>query len=157
MPQVYAAGRISACPTPPTQAPPSAGEHAIPLAHGREALLFVPARLARPGSLLVMLHGAGGRPGQALSAVRGVAARQGVLVLAPLARAGTWDVIRGGFGPDVALLNETWPGPSIGFRSSARRSAGFPTARPTLFRSGWGMATSSATCWPFRPASLPRA
>jgi phospholipase/carboxylesterase len=35
----------------------------------------------------------------------GLADEHGILLLAPDSRAATWDVIRGGFGPDVAFLD----------------------------------------------------
>jgi phospholipase/carboxylesterase len=38
------------------------------------------------------------------------AGRRGVLVLAPDARTLTWDVIRGGFGPDVAFVDRALAG-----------------------------------------------
>jgi phospholipase/carboxylesterase len=50
-----------------------------------------------------MLHGSGG---DAAGAVRLIdAATSDVLVLAPDSRGATWDVIRSGFGPDVAFLD----------------------------------------------------
>jgi predicted esterase len=52
-----------------------------------------------------MLHGAGGSATQVLPMVRDAAERHGVLVLAPDARDATWDVIRGGYGPDVAFVD----------------------------------------------------
>ena len=54
--------------------------------------------------LLVLLHGAGG----GAEDWRGFATRLGEMGIAALAvdsRVGSWDVIRGGFGPDVAFLD----------------------------------------------------
>jgi predicted esterase len=79
----------------------------MPAGLGGEAALFVPSGYlaAKPAPLMVMLHGAGGRPDDALSMVRSQAERDGVFLLAPGSRASTWDVIRGGFGPDLRLLD----------------------------------------------------
>jgi phospholipase/carboxylesterase len=79
-----------------------------PLDDGSAALLFVPgdAATTAPSPLLVMLHGAGGSALNSLSIVRAEAERQGVLVLAPKSRSATWDVLQGGFGPDVAAIDQ---------------------------------------------------
>ena len=83
-----------------------AGTSALGLARGRDALVHVPAGLARdrPAPLLVLLHGAGSTGAAMLDALTG-AELPGV-VLAPDSRGRTWDVILGGFGPDVAFLDE---------------------------------------------------
>lgn len=71
------------------------------------AQLYVPPsyRPEHPVALVVMLHGAGGAPAQALGFMQRAADRDGFLVLAPQSVAETWDVIRGGFGPDVARID----------------------------------------------------
>ena len=56
--------------------------------------------------LLVMLHGAGGRAISALSIVRAEAQRRRVVVVAPKSSSVSWDVLRGGFGPDVATIDQ---------------------------------------------------
>jgi phospholipase/carboxylesterase len=53
-----------------------------------------------------MLHGAGGRAINALSIVRAEAQRRGVIVVAPKSSSASWDVLRGGFGPDVATIDQ---------------------------------------------------
>ncbi len=52
-----------------------------------------------------MLHGAGELATDVLPMVREAAERHGVLVLAPDARDVTWDVIRGGYGPEVRFID----------------------------------------------------
>ena len=86
---------------------PAAGTFPIGLGHTRDGLLHVPTSWSaeEPGPLLVMLHGAGGSAAQVLPAVREAAERHGVLVLVPDSRDTTWDVIRGGYGPDVAFID----------------------------------------------------
>ena len=78
------------------------GEHALGLGgnSGRDGLLIVPKsyRPDVPAPLAVILHGAGGSARRVLSFF-GVADELGVIVLAPESRGGTWDAIRGSFGP----------------------------------------------------------
>jgi len=99
-------GRLDSRPTTePTAAPPGPGVTRLQLGPGAEALLAVPPGepVARP--LLVFLHGAGGNAEHGMAAVGELAAERGVLVLAPSSAAGTWDLIAGGLGRDVAVLD----------------------------------------------------
>jgi phospholipase/carboxylesterase len=82
------------------------GEHRLDLDRGRDGVLYVP-RGVQPGApvpLAVMLHGAGGA-GDAMRFTFALADQFGVPVLAPDSRGRTWDVILGGFGPDVEFIN----------------------------------------------------
>jgi phospholipase/carboxylesterase len=97
-------GRLDARPTrEPTGMRPPPGVSALDLGPGAEVLLAVP-----PGEvhgLLVFFHGAGGSAANALQAVGDPAAARGVAVLAPTSTAATWDLIAGGLGRDVAVLD----------------------------------------------------
>lgn len=90
--------------TPSTSIAP--GEHKLGLDSVRDGLLRVPARYRPdvPAPVAVLLHGAGGRA-QRIVSLLGVADTLGIVVLAPESRDGTWDVIRGDFGPDVAFVD----------------------------------------------------
>jgi phospholipase/carboxylesterase len=66
-------------------------------------LLAVPP--GEPDALLVFFHGAGGSAADSLRAVGDLATARGVAVLAPTAVAATWDLIAGGLGRDVAVLD----------------------------------------------------
>jgi phospholipase/carboxylesterase len=66
-------------------------------------LLAVPP--GDPGPLLVFFHGAGASAADSLRAVGDLATAQGVAVLAPTSVASTWDLIAGGLGRDVAVLD----------------------------------------------------
>jgi phospholipase/carboxylesterase len=102
-------------PAPGPPRPPGAtwpaGVVRLRLDGAAEALLAVPpAEPPQPGEpqprpLLVFFHGAGGSAGDALSAVREPAASRGALVLATTSAARTWDLIAGGLGRDVAVLD----------------------------------------------------
>jgi phospholipase/carboxylesterase len=71
-------------------------------------MLLVPEgyRADRPAPLAVMLHGAGGDARQGISLFREPAEAAGALLLAPKSRHSSWDVIRAGYGPDVASLDQ---------------------------------------------------
>jgi phospholipase/carboxylesterase len=74
---------------------------------GRDGLVYVPPghRADRPAPLLLMLHGAGGEARQAMAMAIPAAEAGGVLLAAPDSRGRTWDVILGGYGPDVLLID----------------------------------------------------
>jgi len=55
--------------------------------------------------LVVLLHGAGGDAERGIALLRGLADRERLVLLAPKSRATTWDVISGGFGPDVEAID----------------------------------------------------
>lgn len=102
----HEAAEIQARPRPPTIA--------VANAHARTGDLvlagvraFVPPsyRADRPAGLLVMLHGAGGTPEQAFSYTKQRASMANIILLAPKSERATWDVIRTGFGPDVAQID----------------------------------------------------
>jgi predicted esterase len=64
-----------------------------------------PGAGGQPLRLVVMFHGAGGVPRSALSLLRDEADRHRLMLVAPRSTAATWDVIRGGYGADVANLD----------------------------------------------------
>ena len=77
-----------------------------------DALAYVPAAPADPAPLAVMLHGSGSAPRSGLAPLLRFADDAGLVLVAPASRRYTWDVILGGFGPDVkaldALLDEVF-------------------------------------------------
>jgi predicted esterase len=83
------------------------GIRALELATARDTLLYVPptCRPGIPAALAVTLHGAGGEAQHGLDLLLPETAERGLLLLAPASRRATWDVLTGGYGPDVALLN----------------------------------------------------
>jgi len=78
------------------------------LASERDTLLYVPAGYTPSQSLplALLLHGAGGRPEAGISLLQSLADEAGLLLLAPGSRYQTWDVIAGGYGPDVRLIDQ---------------------------------------------------
>jgi len=100
-------GRLLARPGPPTDTA-SPGLQALGLDHNRDALLFVPAgyRADQPAPFVLSLHGAGGDANSGLYPLRDLADDAGLILLSPASRQQTWDAIRGGYGPDVAFIDQ---------------------------------------------------
>jgi phospholipase/carboxylesterase len=117
----YALGRLSA------RLPEDAGERGAPADAGtlsgaaqpvsgqvrplglggrRDGVLIRPAKADVETRLLVALHGAGGSGRQMVDLLEPAALRRGLAVLAPDARGTSWDLIGGGYGPDVAFLDD---------------------------------------------------
>ncbi|GMA14037.1 alpha/beta hydrolase [Deinococcus metallilatus] len=104
-------GRLAARPGrvrgQPEQVPAQRGLRSLEFGKKRDGLLYVPdTRPIRPMPLIVMLHGAGCNAQHGLAPLLSHADTHGLLLLAPEARSSTWDVIRGGYGPDVAFIDQ---------------------------------------------------
>lgn len=101
-----AAGRLTARPGKPTEKAPSAGVHDLGLARGKDGILILPKGYSadKPVPLVMFLHGALGRT-QDLTQFCVAAAGMGMAVAAPDSRSRTWDLILGGYGPDIAFLD----------------------------------------------------
>lgn len=106
-----AQGRLLSRRPPPAALRPQLAEQpglrTLSIDTARTALLYVPVgyRADRPTPLVVMLHGASGNPRRVLSYVMALADSTGVMLLAPRSAGTTWDVIRGGYGPDVVFID----------------------------------------------------
>ena len=100
-------GRLHARPQQPTEEALPAGLHPLGLGDRRDGLLYVPDgyRPDRPAPLVLMLHGAGGVAQHGLDPFMGVADEAGLLLLAPDSRRQTWDVLVGGYGPDIDFID----------------------------------------------------
>lgn len=100
-------GRLRARPRRTDAGEAPVGLHPLGLEPGRDGLVFVPSRY-RPGQplpLVVMLHGAGGNAMGGLGPFLDRAEEAGVILLSPDSRGRTWDVLLGGYGPDVAFID----------------------------------------------------
>ncbi len=100
-------GRLPARPQPlPTSTPwpLPAGLHPLGMGAPRDGLLSVPEGAgAGPLPLIVMLHGATGHARRALKRLGSLADH--ALVLLPDSLGESWDVLEGGYGPDIRRLN----------------------------------------------------
>jgi len=105
-PRPAAAGQLDARPsTEPAGEPLPPGISHLDLGPGVEAAVAVPPEGATARALLVFCHGAGGTAADALRAVGEEALRRGVVVLATSSVGATWDLVAGGLGRDVAVLD----------------------------------------------------
>jgi phospholipase/carboxylesterase len=104
-------GRLSARPVDTAQSTlpePIVGLHPLELDRERDGLRFVPSTYSpdRPHPLMVMLHGAGGDAAGGLAPLQDRADEAGMILLAPDSRGRTWDALLGGYGPDVAFIDQ---------------------------------------------------
>lgn len=109
-PEAVLEGRLSARPVAPrldASIPTPTGLQRLNLGEGREGFLYAPTGYSTDQStpLVLSLHGAGGNAHHGLALLQGLADEMGFLLLAPSAHQQTWDVIRGGYGPDVLLID----------------------------------------------------
>ena len=68
---------------------------------GRDGVLYVPETAERGAPVLLFFHGAGGTGRRELRAVVVAADDHGAVVVATDSRGPTWDILLGGFGPDL--------------------------------------------------------
>lgn len=99
-------GRLLARPGRPTETV-SPGMHSLGLAGGRDAILDVPSgyQPEHPAPFVLSLHGAGGNETAGLFPLQALADEAGLILLSPASRGRTWDVILGGFGPDIDFID----------------------------------------------------
>ena len=103
-------GRFTARPrsdfNPATEAPVT-GLHPLALGGERDGARYVPVgyRSEQPAPLVLMLHGAGGTGRRTIETLMPLADAAGLLLLAPDSRGRTWDVLIGGYGPDIAFID----------------------------------------------------
>ncbi len=100
-------GRFSARPGTPLSEG-VVGSQALGLDRRRDALLYVPVgyNAQQPAPFALMLHGAGGNAGHGIALLQQLADATGIILLAPASRQGTWDVIYGGYGPDITFIDQ---------------------------------------------------
>ena len=102
----WQAGVLSARPGQPGEAPLPAGLHPLTDDRDPESALYVPPGTGNAAlPLVVLLHGATSSPERVLPVLREQAERGRFLLLAPKSRDYSWDIIGGGFGPDIAVLD----------------------------------------------------
>ncbi len=101
-------GRLDARPGLPKGQAPRRGTLPLELGGKRDGFIHVPEsyRADQPAGLVVMLHGAGGNARHALGILQSIADAEGFILVAPDSRTATWDVIDGGYGPDVTFINQ---------------------------------------------------
>ncbi|WP_242053725.1 alpha/beta hydrolase-fold protein [Nostoc sp. FACHB-888] len=98
-------GQLLSRPTRPTTTALT-GLHPLGLDGQRDGFVYVPEtyRADQSAPLILILHGAGGDAEGALKILYHLAIRFGTILLAVDSRQQTWDIIRGGYGPDIAFI-----------------------------------------------------
>jgi predicted esterase len=91
----------------PAEVKAAAETGTLPLPGPDEGVLFVPDtyRPKRPAPFAISLHGCCGEAVGGLGLIKDAAERAGVIVVAPEGTGGSWDVLSGGFGPDVEVID----------------------------------------------------
>jgi phospholipase/carboxylesterase len=102
----FSGGRLAARPRQLKSVGP-AGLRRLKLGGRRDGFVYAPEGLSagRPAPLILLLHGAGGDAGRVVSLLRSFADRCGFILLVPDSRGATWDLIEGGYGPDVSFID----------------------------------------------------
>ncbi|MGD9894586.1 MAG: alpha/beta hydrolase [Dehalococcoidia bacterium] len=100
-------GRFNARPQQHLTEPVLSGLHSLGLGAERDGVRYVPAGYdpAYPAPLVLMLHGATGNGQRTVASLMQLADEFGLILLAPDSRLRTWDVLTGGFGPDIAFID----------------------------------------------------
>ena len=106
---LHSGGRFAARPIQGSPREPAAGGLVRLDLSGsdRDGVLYRPSSLHadRPAPLLLVLHGATGSGRHAIHGLQDLAESRGLILLAPDSRAYTWDIVLGGFGPDVEFVD----------------------------------------------------
>lgn len=103
---LHTQGRLRARPAEVTSSAP-VGLRPLESDSERGGYLYVPADYEpeRPTPLAISLHGAGEDARDGLAQLREQADRRRLILLSLASRGPTWDLILGGYGPDVAALD----------------------------------------------------
>lgn len=107
-PGAYATeGRLVARPNLVTNSAP-VGSRQLGIVTQRDVLLYVPPqyRPDQPAPVAVMLHGAGGDAPGSLGLLQSFADERGLILVGPASRGQTWDMLRGGYGPDISVIDQ---------------------------------------------------
>jgi phospholipase/carboxylesterase len=85
----------------------TAGLERLQVDGGPAGLLYVPVRVRPelPAPLVLVLHGAGAAAQHGLELLLGQADDAGLVLLAPSSHGKTWDLVLGGYGPDVEWID----------------------------------------------------
>ncbi|HYP23973.1 MAG TPA: hypothetical protein VEV43_10390 [Actinomycetota bacterium] len=100
-------GRLTARPSPDVPKRARTGLFELSVGEGRQPLLFVPESYdpRGPAPFALTLHGANAGAPNGMKRLLPYAEKEGLILLAVASRERTWDVIYGGFGPDVEHID----------------------------------------------------
>jgi phospholipase/carboxylesterase len=80
------------------------GEYALELSPDRDGYVYVPDTADKGAPVMVFLHGAAGSYRREMRVWLSAADRFGAVIVMPESRGPSWDVLHGGFGPDVEFI-----------------------------------------------------
>ena len=99
-------GLLTATPGEPMEVG-AEGLHPLGLGNARDGLLYLPPTAReREHPLILLLHGSGANARDIVGVLQHRAELNGCALLVPESRDYTWDVLTGGFGPDVQFIDE---------------------------------------------------
>ncbi|MGZ4814084.1 MAG: hypothetical protein ACXVZV_01655 [Terriglobales bacterium] len=99
-------GLLTAAPGDPKEVGEE-GLHPLGLGDSRDGLLYLPpAASETEHPLVLLLHGAGVNAWDIMGVLQDAAEKNDCALLAPDSREDTWDVLAGGFGPDVQFIDD---------------------------------------------------
>jgi phospholipase/carboxylesterase len=100
-------GRITTRPPHRPRLSFTAGLERLQVDGGAGGLVYVPAGVGPelPTPLVLLLHGAGATAQHGLDLLIGQADDAGLILVAPSSQRETWDLLLGGYGPDVAWID----------------------------------------------------
>jgi phospholipase/carboxylesterase len=100
-------GRITTRPPHRPRLSFTAGLERLQVDGGAGGLVYVPAGVGPelPTPLVLLLHGAGATAQHGLDLLIGQADDAGLVLVAPSSQGETWDLLLGGYGPDVAWID----------------------------------------------------
>jgi phospholipase/carboxylesterase len=100
-------GRITTRPPHRPRLSFTAGLERLQVDGGAGGLVYVPAGVGPelPTPLVLLLHGAGATAQHGLDLLIGQADDAGLILVAPSSQGETWDLLLGGYGPDVAWID----------------------------------------------------
>jgi predicted esterase len=117
-------------------------------------LVHVPQALEHPFLLVVLLHGAGGTAQQGLDLLLPHAEGSHLLLVAPSSVAATWDVIVGGYGPDVRRIARLVDSVLAGYRVRGLAIGGFSDGASYALSLGIGNGDAFQAVLGFSPGFM---
>jgi predicted esterase len=118
-------GRLRFEPTTPESSSGRTGRSQLPGGEGAPAAELLAPPGEDPMRLVLVLHGAGGAATRTISLLAPYAARHRLLLLAVQSIRSTWDVIAGGYGPDVKNIDSLLHGVSARYPINGYTISGF--------------------------------
>lgn len=119
--------RLEARPSPAARNAIAPGLHLVSQPGGGQGQLYVPPHLDRPAPLAVIFHGATRRAEHGIAHLRAFADAAGLVLCAPQAAGRTWDVLEGGYGRDIEVVDAglEWLFARVSVDSTRVAAAGF--------------------------------